>query len=449
MDALYSAVQYVLGFDSTVLLPIIFFLVGLLVRLKPGQAIRSALTVGAGFVGVFTIFGVLTQNIGPAAQQMVMRTGIDLPVVDLGWPPLSAITWGGPIAPVVIPLTILINVIMLAFNWTKTVNVDMWNYWHFALAGTLAYYTTGNYWIGLGVAGVACVTIMKIADWSAPAVGEYFGLEGISLPTLSSATFYPIGLLGDKIIEKIPGLNKVVINPDTVQKRLGIFGEPILIGTMLGAGLGILAGYEVRDIMSLAVNIGAVMFILPRMVRILMEGLTPISNAVREYLSKRYPERDDLYIGLDIAVATGDSAVISTGLILVPISLVLAFIIPNNQLMPLGDLANLAVMGSMIVLATKGNVFRAVLIAIPCLIGDLLIGSVLADTITKMAVGVNFDFPEGSSGLVSSFLDGGNPFRYWLVQISSGNMIAIGLIPIILGIIYYLVRLTKSNHSMN
>lgn len=50
---------------------------------------------------------------------MVEQTGINLPVVDLGWPPLSAITWGSPIAPFVIPMTMLINIIMLAINQTK------------------------------------------------------------------------------------------------------------------------------------------------------------------------------------------------------------------------------------------------------------------------------------------------------------------------------------------
>jgi PTS system galactitol-specific IIC component len=52
--------------------------------------------------------------------------------VEIGWPPLSAITWGSPIAPFVIPLTMLINVIMIAIKQTRTVDVDMWNYWHFA-----------------------------------------------------------------------------------------------------------------------------------------------------------------------------------------------------------------------------------------------------------------------------------------------------------------------------
>lgn len=110
---------------------------------------------------------------------MVERTGINLPVVDLGWPPLSAITWGSPIAPFVIPLTILINVAMLALNKTRTVDVDMWNYWHFALAGTLVYYSSGSLFFGLLAAAIAAVVVLKLADWSAPLVQKYFGWKDL------------------------------------------------------------------------------------------------------------------------------------------------------------------------------------------------------------------------------------------------------------------------------
>ena len=96
---------------------------------------------------------------------------------------------------------------MLALRLTKTVDVDMWNYWHFALGGTLVYYSTGSFWLGLLAAGIIAVVILKLADWSAPMLQRYFDLEGISLPTLSSAVFVPIGLLGNLIIEKIPVIN--------------------------------------------------------------------------------------------------------------------------------------------------------------------------------------------------------------------------------------------------
>ncbi|EKG1835487.1 PTS galactitol transporter subunit IIC [Salmonella enterica] len=440
---LYTVVQYVLGFGPTVLLPLVLFFLALFFKVKPAKALRSSLIVGIGFVGIYAIFDILTSNVGPAAQAMVERTGISLPVVDLGWPPLAAITWGSPIAPFVIPLTMLINVAMLALNKTRTVDVDMWNYWHFALAGTLVYYSTGSFVLGLSAAAIAAIVVLKLADWSAPLVAKYFGLEGISLPTLSSVVFFPIGLLFDKIIDKIPGVNRIHIDPENVQKKMGIFGEPMMVGTILGVLLGIIAGYDFKHILLLGISIGGVMFILPRMVRILMEGLLPLSEAIKKYLNAKYPGRDDLFIGLDIAVAVGNPAIISTALILTPISVFIAFLLPGNKVLPLGDLANLAVMASMIVLACRGNIFRAVITAIPVIVADLWIATKIAPFITGMAKDVNFKMAEGSSGQVSSFLDGGNPFRFWLLEIFNGNIIAIGLMPVLALVIYGVFRLTK------
>lgn len=440
---LYTVVQYVLGFGPTVLLPLVLFFLALFFKVKPAKALRSSLIVGIGFVGIYAIFDILTSNVGPAAQAMVERTGISLPVVDLGWPPLAAITWGSPIAPFVIPLTMLINVAMLALNKTRTVDVDMWNYWHFALAGTLVYYSTGSFVLGLSAAAIAAIVVLKLADWSAPLVAKYFGLEGISLPTLSSVVFFPIGLLFDKIIDKIPGVNRIHIDPENVQKKMGIFGEPMMVGTILGVLLGIIAGYDFKHILLLGISIGGVMFILPRMVRILMEGLLPLSEAIKKYLNAKYPGRDDLFIGLDIAIAVGNPAIISTALILTPISVFIAFLLPGNKVLPLGDLANLAVMASMIVLACRGNIFRAVITAIPVIVADLWIATKIAPFITGMAKDVNFKMAEGSSGQVSSFLDGGNPFRFWLLEIFNGNIIAIGMIPVLALVIYGVFRLTK------
>lgn len=447
---LYDGVQYILRFGPTVMLPLVLFILALFFKIKPAKALRSSLTVGIGFVSIYAIFDILTNNVGPAAQAMVEQTGINLPVVDLGWPPLSAITWGSPIAPFVIPLTMLINVIMIAIKQTRTVDVDMWNYWHFALAGTLVYYSTGSFWLGILASAVIAIIVFKLADWAAPMGAEYFGLEGISLPTVSSITFFPIGLIGNKIIDMIPGVRNIDINPMTIQKRFGIFGEPMMVGTVLGLLLGIVAGYDLQGILTTGISIGAVMFILPRMVRILMEGLLPLSEAIKKFLNERYPDRDDLYIGLDIAVAVGNPAIISTALLLTPIAVLLAFVLPGNTVLPLGDLANLAVMASMVVLSTKGNVFRAVIIAIPIIIGDLYIASAIAPFITGMAKDVNFSFPEGSSGLVSSFLDGGNPLRFWLLQIFNGNILALGLIPVVGVIIFWIYKVTyKQTHLID
>lgn len=393
---LYDAVQYVLGFGATVMLPLVIFVLALCFRIKPAKAFRSALVVGIGFVGVFTIFNMMGNAVGPAAQAIVARTGLNLPAVDLGWAPLSAITWGSSIAPFAIVLTLVINLVMLAFKWTKTIDIDIWNYWHFAFAGSLVYIATGNFFLGL---------------------------------------------LGNWILDKIPGINRLHADPATIQKRFGVFGEPMMVGFMLGILLGLLAGYDFKNLLGLAINLAAVMYILPRMVRILMDGLIPISDGVKEFMAKRFPDRSDFYIGLDIAVAVGNPAIISTGLVLTPIAILLAFLVPGNQTLPVADLSNMAVFCSMIVVACNQNIVRSIIIAIPCLIGDLLICSAAAPLITQLATNVGYDI-SASGGLVTAFLDGGNPFRYLIYQVFSGNMVAIVVAAIVAALVFFTYKVT-------
>lgn len=446
-QTLYDIVQYILGFGATVMLPLVIFVLALVFRIKPAKAFRSALVVGIGFVGVFAFFSLMGEQIGPAAQAIVERTGLSLPAVDLGWAPLSAITWGSPIAPFAIVLTLLINLVMLAAKWTKTIDIDIWNYWHFAFAGCLVYVATGNFALGLLGSAIAAVIIIKIADWCAPLVQKYCNLPGISLPTLSSAVFFPIGLLGNWILDKVPGINKLHADPETIQKRFGIFGEPMMVGFMLGILLGLLAGYDFKGVLALAINLGAVMYILPRMVRILMDGLIPISDGVKDFMARRFPDRADFYIGLDIAVAIGNPAIISTGLLLTPIAILLAFLVPGNQTLPVADLSNMAVFCSMIVVACNQNIVRAVIIAIPCLIGDLLVCSAAAPLITQLATSVGYD-TSASGSLVTAFLDGGNPFRYLIYQVFSGNIVAAVVAVIVAVLVAFTWRVTHRQAYM-
>lgn len=131
MEKVFSAVQFILGLGPTIMLPIIIFIMAMCLQTGFSRALRSALTIGMGFIGIFLVFGLLVDTLGPAAKEMVNHTGIDLPVVDLGWTPLAAIAWASQVAPFVVPMTIGINVLMLTLNWTKTVDIDVWNFWHF------------------------------------------------------------------------------------------------------------------------------------------------------------------------------------------------------------------------------------------------------------------------------------------------------------------------------
>ena len=96
----------------------------------------------------------------------------------------------------------------------------------------------------------------------------------------------------------------------------------------------------------------------------------------------------------------------------------------------------------MIVVACNQNIVRAVIIGIPCLIGDLLICSSLAPLITQLATNVNYDI-SAAGNLVTAFLDGGNPFRYLIYQVFSGNIVAIGIAAVVVLLVIFTYKVTK------
>ena len=163
-QALANGINYIINMGASVMLPIVIAILSICVGVKPGKAIRSGLMIGVGFVGLSLIVTMMNSELGPAAQAMSERFGLNLSVVDVGWPGASPMTWASSIATVAIPIAIGVNIIMLLFKWTKTVNIDIWNIWHMTFTGAIAYAVTGNFWIGiLGVVVHAAFTY-KLGD---------------------------------------------------------------------------------------------------------------------------------------------------------------------------------------------------------------------------------------------------------------------------------------------
>lgn len=415
MDKVLAVVQYILNMGPTVILPITILILGLIFKIKFSKALKSGLTIGIGFIGINLVVNLLTTTLGPAAQAMVERFGLSLTIIDVGWPMTASATWASPVAPLLIPICLIVNLILIYFNKTKTLNIDLWNYWHFIVAGATGYIVTGSY-----VWAIICAIIMEClvlytADKTAPYVQEFYGLEGICLPTGSTTSFAPLGYLVGKLVEKIPGINKLNADPESIQKRFGIFGEPMMMGIILGLILGTLAGYEVSEIFNVGMSMGAVMFLMPRMVKILMEGLVPISEAVRDFLQEKYEGRD-LYIGLDAALATGHPSVLSTALILVPITLFLAVILPGNKVLPFGDLATIPFYVAFIVCFRKGNIVQSVITGTIVLAISLFMATNYAPVHTELLQQANM-MPKGAA-IVSSIDTGGNLFKWAILKLS-------------------------------
>ncbi len=411
--SILGVVQYILALGPTVMLPLSITIIGICFGQGFKKAFKSGITIGIGFVGINLVLGLLITNLGPAAQAMVTRLGLRLTVIDGGWPSAAAATWGSPVAAMIIPLAIAVNFIMIITKTTKTMNIDLWNFWHFgAAAATMFIVTKGNWGLAIAAAILYEIVVLKVADWTAPMVQDFYGLEGIVLPTGSTASFAPIGILLAKGIGKIPIIKDLHADADSIQKRFGIFGEPMMMGVVIGCALGILAGYDIGKILQIGISMGAVMVLLPRMVKIIMEGLIPVSESVREFLQKRFAGRE-LNIGLDAALAVGHPALLSTALILVPITILLALIIPGNRVLPFGDLATIPFLLAFVVGATKGNIIHSVIAGTILMALSLLMATDFAPTYTIMLQQAHFAIPKGIAQM-SNLDTGGNLFN-WLI----------------------------------
>ncbi|WP_305087730.1 PTS transporter subunit IIC, partial [Staphylococcus aureus] len=137
-------------------------------------------TIGVAFVGIFLVIDLLVKNLGPAAKAMVKNLGVSLNVIDVGWPAKSSIAWASSVAAFIIPLGIIVNVVLIVTKVTKTMNVDIWNFWHYTFTAAKVYAVSGSIWPELLAAVIFQVLCLKVADWTAPMMSAFFALPGVS-----------------------------------------------------------------------------------------------------------------------------------------------------------------------------------------------------------------------------------------------------------------------------
>ena len=128
MGIIKSLVDFILGLGPATMLPIILTIFGLILGQGLAKSFRAGVTVGVGFVGVNLVIGLLTSSLGKAAEALVTSLGLHFDIIDVGWPIGAAITFATPIAALLIPIIFILNMILLYFNVTKTMDVDLWNY---------------------------------------------------------------------------------------------------------------------------------------------------------------------------------------------------------------------------------------------------------------------------------------------------------------------------------
>ena len=399
------------------LMPAAVFLVSLFLRIKPGRALLSALNTAIGLVGVSLLISMLGDELGTAMQMMSERLGLTLSVLDIGWAGTAPAAWASPIGALAIPLAILINMVMLAAGLTRTVNIDIWNIWHMAFTGAIAFVVTGSYAAGIGGMILHAVITYKMGDLWADTLSEYFGMRGLTVPHGTSAYMAPFAVLTETAVEHIKPLREIDLTADTLQEKLGVFAEPSIVGFVIGTIIGLLAGLRVPESLVCGVKMGAFMLLIPKVVKCIMDGLIPIQERVRELAVRKFKGKS-VFIGMDPAILLGDSTVMTAGILLVPITILLAVIMPGNRILPLGDLATISFFIAIAAGIHRGNLFRTLLSGTLIMYITLWIANRTSLWVTALlSAGGMLE-----SGQVAACLDqGGCPVTYLYTSLLSGE----------------------------
>ncbi len=410
MEQVFS---YIISFGASVMMPIIFTIIGLCIGMKFGKALKSGLFVGVGFVGLGIVTALLTDNFKDPLQAIEDIFSLNLSVFDMGWPAAASVAYNTAVGALIIPVCLGVNFLMLITKTTRTVNIDLWNYWHFAFIGAVVYFVMGQSLVWGYFAAIVCYIItLVMADITANKFQSYYNLPGISIPQPFCQSFTPFTWVINWVLDRIPGFNKIDIDAEGLKKKFGVLGEPIVLGVIVGAIIAAAAhvddfanfsGYLAelqktnphatstdavmkitKDILFLGVTMGAVMELIPRITKLFIDGLMPISDKTKELVDKKFHGKK-VHIGMSPALVIGHPTTLVSTLFLIPTYILVAVLLPGNEFLPLASLAGLFYLFPIVLPFTKGNVVKTLIVGLVALLVGLWFVTDMAPAFTQAA----------------------------------------------------------------
>ena len=337
MQSIINFFNAINSMGSSAILPIVIFIMGLIFRIKPGTALKSAIRVGIGVWGLSLMTTVAVQYIGPLGTALTETYGFTNTIVDGGVGVEIMVAFTYKFAGLMIPAGILLNIICLLCKFTKTLDVDVWNFWGWLFSATLVYNITNSHlWAILAFVATGMLSL-KFGDLMAPKMQKAYGLEGISFPHCYATVYALPAPLFNKLFDLI-GLGKIKADPKSMQDKLGVFGDTTVIGFIIGFILSLIAGMGFGGSISTAISFAAIILLFPTVIGFLVEGLMPISNAARSLMLKKFHSAD-YYIGLDCAVGVGQPANMVVNVLAIPFIFILALVLPGVDVLPAGGIA--------------------------------------------------------------------------------------------------------------
>ena len=439
-------------FGAPVFLPVLIFIVCKALRMNNKKSFMSGLYAGVGLQGFMMLIGAFTPIIMPVVKQLVHSTGINLPVLDLGWQTTAIIAYSSKVGLMLFAFALVVQLILFATRFTNIfMPSDLWLNYTYMIWGVMLYIATNNIWLSiLFMLVILLYTVLNIEvickRWS-----RYYNYPNCTIISMHNTEVTVLLYVLDPIFNKL-GFNKLKFHPEKLKEKLGVFGEIGTIGLILGIFIGILGNLKRLDTMAawgqitkLGIALAALMMIFPKVAGIFGKAFTPMADKVNQSLekSKGKGKPREWYIGIDDAAGYGEPATLISGTLLIPIIVIMALILPGNKTLPMVDLIALPFMVEALVAMTKGNMLKTIIVGAIWYSLGLYMCSAIAPIYTHAAILAGIAIPAGAV-MITSFNMMAQPiaglmFLGFLTQ----NPIIIGGIIILYFILLFVVKKNK------
>ncbi|XHE49116.1 PTS galactitol transporter subunit IIC [Lactobacillus gasseri] len=409
-------------------IPTTIFIIALFVGYDPKKSLLYGLYAGIGLTGFSWIINQFTLIVIKIVYKMVNNTRIKSPIVDIGWEAGAVASFGSAIGLTFFIFGLLVEIILFATRITKVfMPSNLWNNFVFMLWGSLAFYVTHDWWLSLGLSFFMLLYTLLFAEIQADRWSTYYKSKNITVCSAQNIVQTIPAILLDPLWNRL-GFNRTTLTPTTLKHKLGIFGESPILGAALGLFISLIANIKElnqvsawEQIFQFTIQLSAVITIFPLIATVFNMAFTPLAEQIDK--SRKQKQKSNLgieinpihdkkrwFLAVDDSVGYGESATIISGIVLIPIMLILAFLLPGNKTLPIVDLVFLPFMVESIVAITNGNILKVIATSIVWFSLGLYTASWLGPIYTYAIAHYGVTIPAGVI-LVTSFSLMAQPFN--------------------------------------
>lgn len=421
MSVTYRVVKYIIELGPVILIPVILFTISLIITRRPLKNLKNCAFILIGLASLSILLTLFVNFFEPITDTILKNSSKEFEIIDKGWLVSKEVILNSPIIFQIIIAVIILNLLMLSLRFTRTINIDFWNYWSFLLVGSIIFAITEIKWIGILIAVIVAAITLVLSDIYATYIESYFGLKGISTPQAQIICWAPISHLINTVFNKIPFIRRIHVFYEEIQYKIGVVSEPMIIGFILGFIIGAITRYKnfylntgpnLLYALSRGLTLSIIMILLPRSANLLLKGLVPIIDDIKSFISRRITKRE-LYIGLDPIVLVGQPSIIMLSVIIIPLTIYISTILPGNAVLPKADLIMIPFILIWVIAPSKSDIFRSFISAVIMIPIVLWLTTDMGYLFTNFFLKYNIELAEGYKRLSS--MGGSSNIFFWIL----------------------------------